>query len=342
MLSRIPELALTLAVVLGCLALTSTAAALALRRSDLEQLHTDTASQLRADYSADPRGTTLVPLNPAIIEAAATDEETLTTTAPAPRRAEVGRIPTVAAGEPARSPVPTRKPSSTPSAFPVTATPTRPTAPVASSTPEARTPTPVPPPEPTTTPSVPPATSTPPLPAPTSTRTAGPVIIPTATITMLTTPTVTATPLPTPKPPTPTPTRKPPTATSTPKPPTATPTPASSCSDPDPTNGYVLSITPPDGATGVPVSTKVIVQFNQAMDPATINTATIVLSAFHPGSGSIPAVVTYDSNTHRATLDPEAGLEGETIFRVKVMPSVANACGTSQRTLVKAFFTTAA
>jgi len=335
---RVPELALALAVVVGCLALTSTAAALALQRPHLEWLDTDTGSQLKADYSADPRRIRIAPLDPAIIEAAASDEETLTTTAPAPRRAEVGHMATAAPGEPARSPVPTGEPS---------ATPTRPTAPVARTTAETATPSPPPaeaspppvatttsaPLEPTATPRVPTEASTPtPPPAPTATAK------PAATTTPGPQP---ATPVPTPGPPTATPTPRPPTATPTPGLPTATPTPAPSCSDPDPTNGYVLSITPPDGATGVSVSTKVIVRFDQAMNPATISTATIVLSAFQPGSGSIPAVVTYDSSTHRATLDPDEELEGETTFRVKVMPSVENACGTKQGRLVKTFFTTA-
>ena len=49
------------------------AASLALRRAPVERLHTETASALRADYSADPRGQLQPPLSSAIIADAARD-----------------------------------------------------------------------------------------------------------------------------------------------------------------------------------------------------------------------------------------------------------------------------
>ena len=57
--------------------LAGVASALALARPDAERLDADLASIIRADYSADPDGTTLAPLDEGIIDAARQDEDNL-------------------------------------------------------------------------------------------------------------------------------------------------------------------------------------------------------------------------------------------------------------------------
>ncbi|MCH7522537.1 MAG: hypothetical protein IH920_02030, partial [Chloroflexi bacterium] len=57
--------------------LAGVASALALARPDVERLDADLASLIRADYSADPDGTTLAPLDEGIIDVARQDEDNL-------------------------------------------------------------------------------------------------------------------------------------------------------------------------------------------------------------------------------------------------------------------------
>lgn len=258
------------------------------------------------------------------------------------------RSPAATAGDGKPSPTatvspkstPTPKPKSTssplPTAMPQPTEPTQqPDSPLPTATPGAptanvtATATPKPaatgvPPTPTPKPD---ATAAPPTPTP-----AAPKATSTAVPTNTPKPTNTPRPTDTPKP------TNTPRPTNTPQPPTSTPTP--SCSDADPTTGFVLSVTPPDGATGVSPTTTVVVQFDQAMNPATINTSTLVLSTFQSGSPTIPAEVGYDPGTHRATLQPQDALAAATRYRMKVMPNVENSCGTAQNLLLTTFFTT--
>ena len=183
MRQRVPQLILIVAVLLGSLALTTAAAAMALKRPHLERLSTETRSELKADYSADPRGARFAPLDPDIARAAAADGEALTAAGGMPRRVGVAyrRQGTSASTSPPPtdpSPVATAAPASpeltgTPSVGAPTSTPV---------TPEA-TATPEPTPEPT---EVPPPTVT---------------LVPTETPLPTQTPvTPTPTPLPCPRP----------------------------------------------------------------------------------------------------------------------------------------------
>lgn len=97
--SRIAQPALLLLIILASLGITTTAAALALGRSNIDVLDTETASQLKADYSADPRGIRIAPLDAAIIEAAAEDERELSTTPQLPQRIEIVHPPPPASSD---------------------------------------------------------------------------------------------------------------------------------------------------------------------------------------------------------------------------------------------------
>jgi len=146
-------------------------------------------------------------------------------------------------------------------------------------------------------------------------------------------PTPTSTPTPVP---TNTPTETP-TPTQTPTPP---PTPTPPCVPPDPVYGFVQTITPPDGATGVTVSTDVVIKFNQPMDAGTVNTTNVYMTDGINPAG-LWATVSYDANTYEATLNPDADLNPGATYYPGAWRNIRNACGTRQGVDVTTAFTTA-
>jgi hypothetical protein len=252
------------AVLVGfCFSVTTAAAAYAIRRPDLRLLDTSTESQIHADYSRDPDGIVIPPLDPAIIDAADKDDLALVVEQDAPpERVDVAHEPT-----------PTPPPATATATVPatVTRTPLATSTPVASRTPAATTTAP-----PATASAVPqtpaPATAIPPHTAtaaprptdtpaikPTATRaieTPAPFITPTFTPsrTPSATPTRTHTPQPADTEPVPTATASPtdtPTAT-----PSFTPTPTPTPSDtPVPTPTATSTSTPTPTATPTPAGT---------------------------------------------------------------------------------------
>jgi hypothetical protein len=124
MRARARQLAVALALVLVCLAVTTAAAALALHRPHLERLNTETRSRLWADYSADPRGVRMAPLDRDIIEAAAADERALVVSAETPRRSKPRTLRNARGRRPVRHL--TARPEATPRSASVTTTPVRP------------------------------------------------------------------------------------------------------------------------------------------------------------------------------------------------------------------------
>jgi hypothetical protein len=75
---HLSRLAIIAGILVAWVMLATAGAALALPRPKVAQLDTDNRSRLRADYSVDPRGLRMAPLNAAIVEAAIEDEEALT------------------------------------------------------------------------------------------------------------------------------------------------------------------------------------------------------------------------------------------------------------------------
>ena len=68
----------------------------------------------------------------------------------------------------------------------------------------------------------------------------------------------------------------------------------------------ITTVTPADGATGVPVSTTVTATFDEPVDPATVTSSTVQL---RNGSGTlVPGSVVYDAASRKATLTPSAPL----------------------------------
>jgi hypothetical protein len=78
----------------------------------------------------------------------------------------------------------------------------------------------------------------------------------------------------------------------------------------------VTATTPASGATGVGRSANITATFNEAMDPATINTASFELRG--PGNVLVPAVVSWSSTNRRATLNPNSTLASLTTYTVTV------------------------
>ncbi|QEC50093.1 DUF4082 domain-containing protein [Baekduia soli] len=102
----------------------------------------------------------------------------------------------------------------------------------------------------------------------------------------------------------------------------------------------VLSITPADGASSVPISTTVKVTFDRDMTASTITSSTVTLA---PQLGTaVAASVTYDAASDTATLTPSAALDPTRQYTATVSTSVKGADGTAMAAPATSTFTTAA
>ena len=84
----------------------------------------------------------------------------------------------------------------------------------------------------------------------------------------------------------------------------------------DTTAPTVTATSPANGATGVAITAPVTATFSEAMDPATIGTATFELR--DAGNAVVPATVTWDAATLTATLTPAAPLGGQATYTATV------------------------
>jgi hypothetical protein len=78
----------------------------------------------------------------------------------------------------------------------------------------------------------------------------------------------------------------------------------------------VTSVTPANNATNVSTNTAVIVQFSEALAPATVTSGTIQL--LNASGSAVAASVTYNSSTDTATLTPSAALAASSTYTVLV------------------------
>ena len=85
----------------------------------------------------------------------------------------------------------------------------------------------------------------------------------------------------------------------------------------DTTPPTATSTSPPQGAVAVAASANATVTFSEAMDPATLTTTTMTLVP-QGSSTPVPAVVTYDSASRTATLDPTALMTAGTVYTATV------------------------
>jgi hypothetical protein len=78
----------------------------------------------------------------------------------------------------------------------------------------------------------------------------------------------------------------------------------------------VISVTPPNGSSGICPNTVVVATFSEAMNPATINTTTFTLTG--PGTTPVAGAVTYDAPSHVATFTPTNPLALNTLYTATI------------------------
>ncbi len=145
MRAAVPTTILIASLVAISVILAGIASTLALARPNVERLDADLAALIQADYSADPEGTRLAPLDERIIEDVRDDEQRLQSGS-----SDIEIIPVFHVGQSDIEPPEEIMTDDSPGATTQTPTPA-PTPPPADAPPQGATPTPIPPPAPTPT-----------------------------------------------------------------------------------------------------------------------------------------------------------------------------------------------
>lgn len=101
----------------------------------------------------------------------------------------------------------------------------------------------------------------------------------------------------------------------------------------------VVSVSPLNGATGVPVNSAITAVFNHPMYGPTINSATFYY--YHSPSTPLTGTISYDAATQTATLIPATPLEYDTQYFVFLTDSIMNIYGTHLPATYAWSFTTA-
>jgi len=87
----------------------------------------------------------------------------------------------------------------------------------------------------------------------------------------------------------------------------------------------ILSTSPTNGTTGLPLNQPVSATFSEGMNPATINASTFSLTG--PGGTAVASAVTYISATHTALLTPTVSLVNNTIYTATVTTGASDPIG---------------
>ena len=91
-----------------------------------------------------------------------------------------------------------------------------------------------------------------------------------------------------------------------------------------PVTPLVVSTVPANGAAGVPMAQMISATFNEAMNPATIDTSTVTVTG--PGGAPVTGTVTFSGKT--ATFAPTASLAPGTLYTGTITTGAANPTGT--------------
>jgi hypothetical protein len=103
----------------------------------------------------------------------------------------------------------------------------------------------------------------------------------------------------------------------------------------------VISVAPPNGATGICQNTVVVATFSEAMNPATISTTTFTLTG--PGTTPVAGAVTYDASSDAATFTPNSpGLALDTLYTASITTGAQDLAGNALAIDKVWTFTTAA
>ncbi|TML91954.1 MAG: hypothetical protein E6G06_07365 [Actinobacteria bacterium] len=88
----------------------------------------------------------------------------------------------------------------------------------------------------------------------------------------------------------------------------------------------VLSVSPPDPYTAVPVDANVEATFSKPIEPSAINNDTFTL--VRAGSlATVSALVSYDPSTRKATLDPTRDLDPTAVYSARLTTGVTDTSG---------------
>lgn len=94
---------------------------------------------------------------------------------------------------------------------------------------------------------------------------------------------------------------------------------------PDTTPPTVSATSPANGAVGVALNASVSATFSEAMDNATLSTATFILTRVTAGSPTVGGTVSVSGNT--ATFTPTSSLAGNTQYRATITTGATDAAG---------------
>ncbi len=101
----------------------------------------------------------------------------------------------------------------------------------------------------------------------------------------------------------------------------------------------ITTITPADGATGVPVGTTVQVLFTKAMNPVSFNNSNFFIQVANTGA-TVSATLSFSADLRTAILAPTAPLSAATQFRVNVFSSLTDLAGNFLNVNSQTTFTT--
>jgi hypothetical protein len=87
----------------------------------------------------------------------------------------------------------------------------------------------------------------------------------------------------------------------------------------------VISVAPPDGASGICPNSVVVATFSEAMNPATINTTTFTLTG--PGTTPVAGTVTYVVSSYVATFTPTDPLALDTLYTATITTGAQDLAG---------------
>ena len=100
----------------------------------------------------------------------------------------------------------------------------------------------------------------------------------------------------------------------------------------------VTAVSPLNGSVGVSLVATAVVQFSEAMDPATINTTTFNMKV--TGTGTlIPGTVTYTASNQRATFQPDASLPSGQSITITVTNGAKDLAGNALSPVFTSSFT---
>ena len=100
----------------------------------------------------------------------------------------------------------------------------------------------------------------------------------------------------------------------------------------------VLSVAPLTGSSGACLNSIVTATFNEAMNPATLNTGSFIVSG--PGGAAVAGQVSYASSSNVATFTPTANLTPATLYTATLTTAVSDARGNGLAGNVAWTFTT--